>query len=133
MSTQNILELATAAAERFDLDIDAAESALRTYISQLETLEGRDIDEDEIGEEDAEFLLGCVETIRDTPATDARLDAVIDAVRDLDEHDQQREHYIQARDAAIRKAASEGAQRQRIADAAGMSRGRIQQIISAHA
>ena len=47
-----------------DMDTDAAEDTLRTYITQIEELEDRSIDEDEINEEDADFLIGAVKSAR---------------------------------------------------------------------
>lgn len=129
MTTQNILELARTAAGRYDMDVQAAEDAMRIYISQIEKLEGRELDEDAIADDDAEFLLGCLEAVQDTPQGDQRLNDVIDAAQALADHDQQREHLISTRDIAVCKAADAGVPRQAIADAAGLKRARIQQII----
>lgn len=128
MTTQNLLDLARTASDRLDMSIHAAEDALRIYTQQLETLESRSIDEDDIAPEDAEFLLGCLEAGQQAQQGDRRLDDVIDAARALADHDQEREHLIHMRDKAIIAAMDAGVPRQAIADAAGVSRNRIQQI-----
>ncbi|OFP66500.1 hypothetical protein HMPREF2978_04785 [Corynebacterium sp. HMSC074C01] len=105
-----------------DMDEDAAEDALRTYITQIEELEGRDIDEDEISEDDADFLIGAVKSARAAGDLGARqLAAVEEAATAYQDAADTADALRQERDKAIRAALAAGASKASVARAAGVS------------
>ncbi|HAT1156505.1 TPA: hypothetical protein I8V45_000217 [Corynebacterium striatum] len=115
-----------------DMSIDAAEDALRTYIAQIEKLEDRSIDEDEISKDDADFLIGAVKSARRAGDLGLHeLDTVTEAAQDMEDKAQALEHSRAERDAAIRAAVHAGARIQDVATAAGISRQAVDKIIRA--
>lgn len=105
-----------------DMDEDAAEDALRTYVAQIEELEGREIDEDEISEDDAEFLIGAVKSARAAGDLGEReLAALEEAAAAYQDAADTAEALRQERDTAIRAAIAAGASKATVARAAGVS------------
>ena len=128
----DINRLAEALHYMLDMDTTAAEGALRTYITQIEELEDRSIDEDEIAEVDADFLIGAVKSARRTGDLGLHeLDTVTEAAQDMEDKAQALEHARAERDAAIRAAVHAGARIQDVATAAGISRQAVDKIIRA--
>lgn len=54
---KNLDELAVEAAEKLDIDQDAALDVAEHYLQQIETEDGKEIDREQIPADDAEFLL----------------------------------------------------------------------------
>ena len=115
-------DLTTTIADRFDLTPDAARDAAETYLAQIEKENGKDIDRDNIADDDAEFILGCVaSSVGEVSATP--IDRVADAASRI-------EDAHAARDAAVRAAATAGVPITQIAEAAGVTRPTIYSIIN---
>lgn len=113
-----------------DMDTAAAEDALRTYITQLEELEGRDIDEDELSEEDAEFLIGAVKSARNAGDLGQRqLAALEEAAADYQDATDTADALRSERDKAIRAAIAAGASQANVARAAGVSKQAISKMV----
>ncbi|EGT5788814.1 hypothetical protein HMPREF3148_04195 [Corynebacterium sp. HMSC05D08] len=115
-----------------DMSIDAAEDALRTYIAQIEKLEDRSIDEDEISKDDADFLIGAVKSARRAgDLGQKQLAALEEATADYQHATDTADALRDERDAAIRAAVHGGARVQDVATAAGISRQAVDKIIRA--
>ena len=105
-----------------DMDTDAAEDTLRTYITQSEELEDRSIDEDEINEEDADFLIGAVKSARNAgDLGNKELAALEEATADYQHAADATDALRGERDKAIRAAIAAGASKASVARAAGIS------------
>ncbi|MBF9011272.1 hypothetical protein [Corynebacterium phoceense] len=126
----DITRLAETLHYMLDMDTTAAEDALRTYITQIEELESRSIDEDEIAEVDADFLIGAVKSARRTGDLGLReLDLISEATREMESQEDRLRAARAERDAAIRAAVHAGARIQDVATAAGISRQAVDKII----
>lgn len=78
MTTTDLTTAARTAAEKFDMDERAAESAAREYLTQIEKIDGNEYDEEDLPHEVAEFI---IESIRQAQpnVTVTPLDRVADA------------------------------------------------------
>lgn len=113
-----------------DMDEDAAEDVLRIYITQIEELEGRDIDEDAISEDDADFLIGAVKSARAAGDLGSRqLAAVEEAATAYQDAADTADALRQERDTAIRAAIAAGASQATVARAAGVSKQAISKMV----
>lgn len=114
--------LATTITDRFDLTPDAARDAAETYLSQIEKEDGKGIDRDDVSDDDAEFVIGCVaSSVGEVSATP--LDRVSAAADRMSEAHAER-------DAAIRAAADAGSPTTQIAEAADLTRQGVYNIIN---
>ncbi|MFS0078197.1 hypothetical protein ACL1FX_00270 [Corynebacterium striatum] len=105
-----------------DMSTNAAEDALRTYITQIEELEARNIDEDEITKDDADFLIGAVKSARNAGDLGARqLAALEEAAADYQDASDTADALRSERDKAIHAAIAAGASKAAVARAAGIS------------
>ncbi|WP_293824067.1 hypothetical protein [uncultured Corynebacterium sp.] len=105
-----------------DMSTDAAEDALRIYITQIEELEGRSIDEDEITKDDADFLIGAVKSARNAGDLGNRqLAALEEAAADYQAAADIADGLRSERDKAIYAAIAAGASKASVARAAGIS------------
>lgn len=115
-------DLTTRTAAKYDLTDEAAEAALTTYIEQLEQLENRTIDTDNLSDEDTGFLMASVgqaQRAGDLGNRElARLEDVMDNLRTVEAE----------RDPAIRAALKAGSRTKDVAAVTGLSRQRIEQI-----
>lgn len=126
-STLDILTIKASA--KLDITEDAAQGALEEYIRQIESLESRSIDPENIDADDADFLLEAVVQAQrsgdlgtqEIAALEALMPGVQDAQDNLDTMEQQR-------NTAICKALKAGARIKDVASASGLSRQRIEQI-----
>lgn len=118
----DIQTLAIRTAAKYDLTDDAAEAALTTYIEQIEQLEGRTIDTDNITDDDADFLtesVGHAQRAGDLGNRElARLEDIMTNLKTVEAE----------RDPAIRAALKAGARTKDVAAVTGLSRQRIEQI-----
>lgn len=113
-----------------DMDKDAAEDALRTYVTQIEELEGREIDEDEISEDDADFLIGAVKSARTAGDLGARQLATLEeAAANYQDAADTADALRSERDKAIRAAIAAGASQASAARAAGVSKQAISKMV----
>lgn len=106
-----------------DMDTDAAVDTLRTYIGQIEGTDGRDIDEDAICEQDADFLIGAVKSAR--AAGDlgrSEIEYVGEWAAYYQDAVDKAESLRQERDRAIKAALAAGASATQVARAAGITR-----------
>lgn len=127
MTTIHDLALRTAGA--LGITDEAAEAALDTYRQQIEALESRTIDPDDISEDDAGFLTDAVRSARRSGDLGERELAGLEetvaqrtiAADDLATAEQQR-------DTAIRAALDAGARVKDVMTVTGLSRARVDQI-----
>ena len=124
-----ISELATQAATTLGIDEDAALDALTTYLGQMEALESRTIDPEDINDDDAAFL---VESVRQAQRSGdlghrelARLEDAAAAVSHAE--DVVRDTTAE-RDKLIIAALRAGALVSDVTRAAGISRARVYQV-----
>lgn len=121
--------LAARVSGRLGIDDNAASDALKTYIGQIEEIDERTIDVDEISEEDADFLMGaCVAGQRAGDFGEQELVEVKELVEQLDHAEQVVEDLRQRRDAALRRALASGARVTDTMTAGRVSRSRLDQI-----
>lgn len=111
MSTYTDTQLVMTISHIIDMDDAAIGDALDTYISQLETLENRTIDRDEISDEDADFLIESVKSAHNAGDYGeqelAQLEALAQRADDLKtSYDAARDERNQAVRAAIRAGAT---------------------------
>lgn len=112
-----------------DMDTDAAVDALREYIGQMEDIDAREIDEDAICEQDADFLIGAVKSARAAGDLGQKeLFALEDAASEYQYAVDIAEGLRQERDRAIRAALAAGATQSQVARAAGISRQAISKM-----
>nr|DAS06691.1 MAG TPA: KorB domain [Caudoviricetes sp.] len=112
-----------------DMDEDAALDILRGYITEIEDIDGREIDEDEINEQDADFLIGAVKSARAAGDLGQKeIFALEDAATDYQNAADTAESLRQVRDTAIRAALAAGATQSQVARAAGISRQAISKM-----
>lgn len=112
-----------------DMDTDAAVDALREYIGQMEDIDAREIDEDAICEQDADFLIGAVKSARAAGDLGQKeLFALEDAASEYQYAVDIAEGLRQERDHAIRAALAAGATQSQVARAAGISRQAISKM-----
>ncbi|OFT32782.1 hypothetical protein HMPREF3169_09615 [Corynebacterium sp. HMSC08C04] len=134
MTTQTftLRDVAIAAHTKHGMDTTAAEDIARTYLDQIEKLEDRSIDEDELTQDDFDFLLGAIDSARRAGDLGLHeLDTVTEAAQDMENKAQALEHARDERDDAIRAAVHAGARVQDVATAAGISRQAVDKIIRA--
>ena len=123
----DITTLATRISEKFDVDQATALDLAETYIEQIEEIDDKTIDRDDITPADADFVLGAVDAAQ--PATTiAPLDDLADAVQA--HHDAERDLLAarSIRDQAIRAALAGGVSWEKVIAATGLSRGQIATI-----
>lgn len=122
-------DLADYLAIKLDIAPEAAASALETYIEQIETLEGRQIDRDALSEDDADFLVGAVRAAQRAGDLGAReLARVEDLHAECERLQDMASAAISERDTAIRAALGAGARVTDLVSITGLSRERIRQI-----
>jgi hypothetical protein len=120
----DITTLATRIAEQHDIDDAAARDLAETYLEQIEEVDGKTIDREEITPEDADFVLGAVDAAQ--PATTvAPLDDLADAVQAHHDAEQDLLTARSIRDQAIRAALAAGTPWSEVIAATGLSRGQI--------
>lgn len=125
----DIQTLAIRTAAKLDLTDDAAEDALETYIGQVEALESREIDRDDISDDDAAFLIeSMVQAQRSGDLGQRQLAALEDLMPQVRAAQDTLETMEQQRNTAIRAALSAGARVKDVAAASGLSRQRVEQI-----
>lgn len=125
----DIQTLAIRAAAKLDLTDQAAEDALEIYISQIEALESREIDRDDISDDDAGFLMeSMVQAQRSGDLGQAQLAALEELMPDVRAAQDTLETMEQQRNKAIKAALAAGARVKDVAAASGLSRQRVEQI-----
>lgn len=124
-----ITDLAIRTAGRTGITDDAAETALTTYMEQIEALEQRTIDPDDISDDDAAFLLESVVQAQRAGDLGTRELAALEEVMPGVERAQAILADAEAqRNDAIKAALNAGARVKDVATAAGLSRQRVEQI-----
>ena len=134
MTTQTftLRDVAIAAHSKHGMDIMAAEDIARTYLDQMDTEHGIERDEDELTQDDFDFLLGAIDSARRAGDLGLReLDLISDATREMESQEDRLRAARAERDAAIRAAVHAGARIQDVATAAGISRQAVDKIIRA--
>lgn len=125
----DIQTLAIRAAAKLDLTDEAAEDALEIYISQIEALESREIDRDDISDDDAAFLMeSMVQAQRAGDLGRQQLAALEELMPDVRAAQDTLETMEQQRNKAIKAALFAGARVKDVAAASGLSRQRVEQI-----
>ena len=134
MTTQTftLRDVAIASHTKHGMDIMAAEDIARTYLDQMDTEDGIERDEDELTQDDFDFLLGAIDSARRTGDLGLHeLDLISDATREMESQEDRLRAARAERDAAIRAAVHAGARIQDVATAAGISRQAVDKIIRA--
>lgn len=134
MTTQTftLRDVAIASHTKHGMDIMAAEDIARTYLDQMDTEDGIERDEDELTQDDFDFLLGAIDSARRTGDLGLReLDLISEATREMESQEDRLRAARAERDAAIRAAVHAGARIQDTATAAGISRQAVDKIVRA--
>ncbi|MDO4610940.1 hypothetical protein [Corynebacterium sp.] len=114
---------------RLGIDEAAARDALETYAAQVADHDGRELDLDDLTDDDAAFLEGAVAAAqRAGDLGDRELDILADTVTALDTAEAAAEAARHDRDQAVRAAISAGARIVDITAITGLSRNRVYQI-----
>lgn len=83
----NLTELAEQLAERFDTTVDSTEQLADIYLTQIEQVDGKTIDRDDISKEDAEAVATAMQAGMDSSVADDNLAAdlvdISERIRDL--------------------------------------------------
>lgn len=125
----DIQTLAIRTAAKLDLTDESAESALETYIRQVEALESREIDRDDISDDDAAFLMeSMVQAQRSGDLGQAQLAELEELMPEVQDAQDRLETMEQQRNTAIKAALGAGARVKDVAAASGLSRQRVEQI-----
>ena len=134
MTTQTftLRDVAIAAHTKHGMDIMAAEDIARTYLDQMDTEDGIERDEDELTQDDFDFLLGAIDSARRAGDLGLReLDLISEATREMESQEDRLRAARAERDAAMRAAVHAGARIQDVATAAGISRQAVDKIVRA--
>lgn len=124
--------LAIRTAGRLDMTDEAAEDTLRIYLKQVESVDQRTIDPDNINDDDADFLVEAVARAHsDGLLGEDEVDDVYKASMDFRDAQLRLTHAEAERNATIKAALFAGARVRDVAAAAGLSRQRIEQINAA--
>lgn len=122
-------DVAVAIHHKHDVDTDFAAEVVETYITQIEAVDGREIDRDGITEDDADFIMGAFASAQRAGDFGTReLDDIADAARASDEAETAAHAAMADRDRAIRHALAHGARVVDVMAASGVTRARIDQI-----
>lgn len=121
--------IATAIHHKHGVDDNFAAEAVETYITQIEDLDGREIDRDAITEDDADFIVTAFASAQRAGDFGTReLDSVAYAARSVEDADRVLRDAQATRDRAIRNALARGARVVDVVEASGVTRARIDQI-----
>ena len=121
--------LAAAIHHRHGGDFDFAAEAVETYIAQVEDVDGREIDRDDITEDDADFITDAFAAAQRAGDFGIRqLDDVAQAAQAVDTAQSTLDQAMVDRDRTIRHALAHGARVPDVVAAAGVTRARIDQI-----
>ena len=121
--------LATAIHHKHGVDFDFATEAVETYITQVEDVDGREIDRDDIPEDDVDFITTAFASAQRAGDFGTRqLDDVAQAAQAVDTAQSTLDQAMSDRDRAIRHALAHGARVVDVVAAAGVTRARIDQI-----
>jgi len=122
-------DVAVAIHHKHGVDTGFAAEAVETYIAQIEDVDGREIDRDEISEDDADFIIAAFASAQRAGDFGAReLDDVADAATTAEAAESAAHDAMVDRDRAIRHALARGARVVDVMAASGVSRPRIDQI-----
>lgn len=125
----DINTLANRISAKLGITLDAAEAAAEEYLSQIEALEQRNIDREDIPEDDATFTEEAVYRAQRAGDMGHREEALLEeALAAYEKAEQDLETAQQIRDDAIRAALSAGSKVANIVRQTGLSRARIEQI-----
>lgn len=132
MSGANLRDVAIAAHAKYGMGIMAAEDIARTYLDQMDTVDGIERDEDELTQDEFDFLLGAIDSARRAGDLGLReLDLVYDSTLEMEAQENRLRAARDERDADIRSAVHAGARIQDVATAARISRQAVDKIIRA--
>lgn len=134
MTTQTftLRDVAIAAHTKHGMDTTAAETIARTYLDQMDTEDGIERDEDDLTQDDFDFLLGAIDSARRAGDLGLHeLDLISEAALEMEAQEDRMRAARDERDAAIRAAVHAGARIQDVATAAGISRQAVDKIIRA--
>ncbi|SDR75939.1 hypothetical protein [Corynebacterium timonense] len=124
-----LTDLAAQTAATLDIDEAAARDALTTYLRQVEALDSRTIDPDDINPDDAAFLTESVRQAQRAGDLGTReLDHLADAVEAHHDAVDSAKFHADKRDRHIIAALRAGARMKEVTEITGLSRARIQQI-----
>ena len=113
----------------YDVALDFATETVEAYIARMEYLEGREIDRDDITEDDADFIIPAFASAQRAGDFGARqLDDVAQAAQAVDTAQSTLDQAMDDRDRTIRHALAHGARVTDVVVAAGVTRARIDQI-----
>ncbi|KGF17351.1 hypothetical protein [Corynebacterium freneyi] len=122
-------DIAATIHHKHGVTFDFAAEAVETYIAQVEDVDGRDIDREEILDDDAEFIITVFASAQRAGDFGIRqLDDVADAADAVDVAQATLDQAMADRDRAIRHALAHGARVTDVVAAAGVTRARIDQI-----
>lgn len=126
-------DLAVTIHHKHGVDLDFSAEAVETYITQVEDVDGREIDRDAITEDDADFIIAAFASAQRAGDFGTReLDDVADAARASDDAEAVAHAAMVDRDRAIRHALARGARVVDVMAASGVTRSRIDQIRKKH-
>lgn len=121
--------LATVIHHKHGVDAEFAAEAVETYITQIEDLDGREIDRDEITDDDADFITAAFASAQRAGDFGTReVDDVADAAEAAAAAKTALEDAEYTRNQAVKRALAHGARVVDVTAAAGVTRARIDQI-----
>ena len=122
-------DLAAAIHHKHGVTIDFDTETVETYIDRMEDVDDREIDRDNIPEDDADFITGAFASAqRHGDLGTRQLDDVADAAWAVDQAQDSLDQARGDRDRAILRALAHGARVVDVMAAAGVTRARIDQI-----
>ncbi|MBP2333276.1 hypothetical protein [Corynebacterium freneyi] len=121
--------IAVAIHHKHGVDTVFAAEAVETYITQIESVDGREIDRDAITEDDADFITGAFASAQRAGDFGTReLDDVANAADAVAAAKTALEDAEHTRNQAVKRALAHGARVVDVTAAAGVTRARIDQI-----
>lgn len=121
-------DITATVSERFDMDTRAAEESARLYFHQIKGIDGRDYGEDDLPVEVVEFIIEAVRIAQQGVMT-TPLDRVAEAADRVAQAEDALRQAREERNSAILAAIDAGADKKSAAEAAGVNRQTVYNIL----
>lgn len=125
----NINQLAKQLATRFDITTDSAEQTAENYLTQIEQVDGKTIDRDNISNEDADSVADAIDAGMGSSTTDIQLaDQLIELSEQIRDRQSELEELTYQRNELVNRLLDRANSVKDICEWSGLSRARIYAI-----
>lgn len=128
----NINQLAEQLATRFDITTDSAQQTAETYLTQIEQVDGKTIDRDNISDEDAESVADAIDAGMGSSTADIQFaDQLIELSEQIRDRQSELEELTYRRNELVNRLLDRANSVKDICEWSGLSRARIYAIKAA--